>query len=108
MAEATFVQDGSKVDYTPASAVAAGQVVVQGDLVGVAVQAIDANKLGAIAVSGVFDVVKTTGAISAGAKVYWDDTNNYATTSATGTVYMGKAVKAAASADATVRVRLDQ
>jgi len=108
MAEATFVQEGDKVDYTPSSAVAAGQVVVQGDLVGVAVQAIEANKLGAIAVTGVFDVVKTTGAISAGTKVYWDDTNKYATTSATGTKYMGKAVKAAASADATVRVRLEQ
>jgi predicted RecA/RadA family phage recombinase len=32
MATATFVQEGSAVDYTPSSAVAAGNVVVQGDL----------------------------------------------------------------------------
>jgi hypothetical protein len=33
---AQFVHDGNRVDYTPSSAVAAGDVVVQGELVGVA------------------------------------------------------------------------
>ena len=51
---ATFVQDGRYVDYTPASAVAAGAVVVQVDLVGVAVRDIPANTLGVLAVEGQF------------------------------------------------------
>jgi predicted RecA/RadA family phage recombinase len=60
------------VDYTPSSAVVAGQVVVQNDLVGVAPRPIAAATLGALAIEGVFDVVKATGAVNAGAKVYWD------------------------------------
>ena len=111
MAAATFVQDGSSIDYTPASDVAAGDVVVQNDLVGIAKQPIAAGALGALAVVGVFEVPKATGAgtaIGAGAKVYWDAANSQATSSATGNTYMGKAVAAAGDDDATVRVRLSQ
>jgi predicted RecA/RadA family phage recombinase len=111
MPEATFVQTGDLIDYTPSSDVAAGQVVVQSDLVGVANKAITANTLGALAVSGVFDFAKATGAgtaISAGALVYWDDTSNVATTTSTGNKLIGKAIKAATTSDSTVRVRLSQ
>ena len=37
MAQATFIQDGKYVDHTPVGALASGDVVVQGDLVGVVV-----------------------------------------------------------------------
>ena len=47
MPTATFVQAGDQIDYTPGAAVAAGDVVVQGDLVGVAKQPIAANAPGA-------------------------------------------------------------
>ncbi len=76
MAYATFVHDGNSIDYVPGSAVGAGQIVVQGDLVGIAKLDIVANTLGALAVSGVFELPKATGsgeAIDAGASVYWDD-----------------------------------
>ncbi|MFQ3588264.1 MAG: capsid cement protein, partial [Fimbriimonadaceae bacterium] len=43
MAQAVFVHDGECIDYTPGAAVAAGDVVVQGDLIGVAKQPIAAN-----------------------------------------------------------------
>ena len=111
MAQATFVQEGGAVDYTPGSAVAVGDVVVQGELVGVARGAIAANALGSLAVEGVFDFAKATGVgtgITAGANVYWDDTNNVATTTAAGNKLLGKCVVAAADADAKVRVRLSQ
>lgn len=108
MPKAVFVQDGTSIDYIPTTAVAAGDVVVQGDLVGIATQDIPANTLGALKVEGVFDVVKQSGAaISAGALVYWDATNQVATTSATGKL-IGKCIKAAAAADATVRVKMSQ
>jgi predicted RecA/RadA family phage recombinase len=111
--EALFVSEGGTVDYTPGADVAAGQVVVQGELVGIAKTTIKANALGALGVVGVFDFVKSTGAgsaITAGAKVYWDDTANKATTDdASGAnKLIGKCIKAAADADATVRVRMDQ
>jgi predicted RecA/RadA family phage recombinase len=108
---ATFAHDGNSVDYTPTSDVAAGAVVVQGELVGVASRPIAANTLGALAVAGVFDFPKATGtgtAIAAGANCYWDATNQRATTTASGNKLIGKAVKAAADADATARVRLSQ
>ncbi|MCK6458128.1 MAG: DUF2190 family protein [Phycisphaerae bacterium] len=111
MPQAVFRHEGNPIDYTPGADVAAGDVVVIGELVGVAKLDIKANALGALAVSGVFDFAKATGvgtAISAGANCYWDDANNVATTTATDNKLIGKCVKAAADADATVRVRMLQ
>lgn len=103
--------EGASIDYTPVADVATGDVVVQGDLVGVAKLDIKANKLGALAVEGVFDFAKATGAgtaIAVGAMVYWNDTANQATTTATGNKPLGKCIKAASDSDAAVRVKLDQ
>jgi len=113
MATANFVQDGNAIDYTPASDVAAGDVVVQGELVGVAKQPIAAGCRGALAVTGVFDFPKSVGvgeAISAGAKVYWDVADAVAKTDdETGAnKYIGKVVGAAGDDDTIVRVRLEQ
>ena len=108
---ATFVHDGKSIDYTPTSDTAAGAVVVQGELVGVTKTPIAANALGALAVVGVFDFPKATGggtAITAGANCYWDAANTRATTTATGNKLIGKCVRAAADADALVRIRLSQ
>ena len=113
MATAQFIHDGRAIDYTPGSAVAAGDVVVQGELVGIAKLDIAANALGALTVEGVFDFPKATGggtAITAGAKVYWDvgDTEAKEDDESAANKLIGKVVKAAADADATVRVRLNQ
>ena len=75
MATAQFIHDGNSIDYTPGADVSAGDVVVQGELVGIAKLDIAANTLGALAVAGVFDLPKTAGvgeAITIGSKVYWD------------------------------------
>jgi len=108
MAKATFVQDGNAIDYTPSADVAAGDVIVQGDLVGVAKQPIAADALGALAVAGVFDFAKGSGAIAAGAKCYWNATSQQAVTTATGNKLIGKCILAAADGDTTVRVRMNQ
>lgn len=71
--QAQFVQDGESVDYTPVTAVSAGQVVVIGSITGVAKLDIAANALGSLVVAGgVFDVAKVTGSISIWNLVYWD------------------------------------
>jgi len=113
MAQATFVHEGASIDYTPGAAVAAGDVIVQGELVGVAKTPIAASALGSLAVEGVFDFAKATGggtAIAIGVNVYWDDAANQATTNAGAGAnkLIGKCVKAAADAEATVRVRMSQ
>lgn len=110
---ATFVTEGNSIDYTPGADVTAGDVVVQGGLVGIAKLDIAAGTLGALAVAGVFDVPKAGGGgvtFAAGAPVYWDDANNLAvaTDGAGVNELMGKAVLAAADADSTVRTRLSQ
>jgi len=113
MAQAQFIHDGDAIDYTPGAAVSAGDVVVLEDLVGVAKRDIAANTLGALTVTGVFDVAKAGGAgvtFAAGAKVYWDDTNNVAvaTDGSGANKLIGKAVAAATDAATLVRVRLSQ
>lgn len=108
---ATFIHKGNSIDYTPTSDVAAGAVVVQGELVGVASTPIAANVLGSLAVVGVFDFAKATGggtAITAGANCYWDAANTRATTTSSGNKLIGKCVRAAADADSLVRIRLSQ
>ncbi len=85
MAKARFIQDGNSIDYTPGADVTAGDVIVQGSLIGVAKVDIPANKLGALAVRGVFDVVKANEQQALGAALYWDaDGNPYNGTAGTG------------------------
>ena len=109
MPQATFSHEGAQIDYTPGGAVTAGDVVVQGDLVGVAVTDIEASKLGALAVTGVFDFAKNTGvAFTVGQILYWDDTANQATATSSGNKQIGKCVRAAGTSDTTVRIRMSQ
>lgn len=113
--QATFIQPGGVIDFTPGSAVVAGQVVVQQNLVGIAKEAIAANVLGSLSVSGVFDVAQAAEIIPAGAPVYWDANGNpvggvagtgAATATASGNTFMGFAQAVTAAADATVRIAL--
>jgi len=113
MATATFVHDGKSIDYTPGADVAAGDVVVQGELIGVARTPIASGALGSLAVSGVFDFPKATGggaAITAGANVYWDvgDSEAKEDSESGANKLIGKTIAAAGDDDATVRVRLNQ
>ncbi len=108
---ANFIQEGDSIDHTPGADVAAGAVVVQNELIGVAKRAIPAGTVGSLAVKGVFDFPKATGAstaIAAGLNVYWNSGSGLATTTASGNKLLGKTVRAAADADALVRVRLLQ
>jgi predicted RecA/RadA family phage recombinase len=111
--QATFIQEGLSIDYTPGSAVAAGQVVVQGSMIGAAKTPIAANALGALAVRGIFDVVKANEQQALGAALYWDaDGNPYngtagtgcATTTSSGNTFIGFAQVVAEATDEVVRV----
>jgi predicted RecA/RadA family phage recombinase len=109
MPQATFIQEGHYIDHTPASALASGDVVVQGDLVGITLRPLAAGETGALAVDGIFDFNKSTGvAFTVGTLLYWDDTNNVVTTTSAGNKAIGKVVRAAALADTTVRIRVSQ
>ena len=88
---ARYVQKGDAIDYRPAEAVAAGDVVIIADLIGIARLDIEANTLG----------------IPSGSTVYWDEGAKKATTVSGSNHYLGKAIAAAEAADDTVRVLLN-
>lgn len=104
---ARYVQKGDSIDYRPSSAVAAGDVIVIADLVGVSRLDIEANTLGSLAVVGVFDIVKAPGLIPSGSTVYWDAGAKQASLVSGSNQYLGKAVAPAAAGDETVRVLLN-
>jgi len=107
----TLVRDADGyVDYTPGSAVTAGDVVVQSKLLGVATADISANAKGALAIRGVFRFPKNTGSgnsFAAGAKVYWNTSSDKATSTNTD-AYAGLAIAAASTSASTVDVLLAQ
>ena len=101
----TIALDGS--DFDP------GDVVVQGQLVGVCLSSDDDSTT--LALKGSFEVPKTNQAMSLGAKVYWDSNGGQgsassgdgaATTTSSGNTFMGYAVSVEAAGDNTVEVLL--
>ncbi len=104
-----YIQKGDTLDFTPQSAdVVSGQVITMGSIAGIAKTDIKQGKTGAVHVKGVFSVAKATGAVTQGQKLYWNSTNSNATTTATGNKFMGVAAASAASADASVKVLLNE
>ena len=92
---------------------AAGDVIVLGEMVAVAKLDIKAGTRGALHVSGVFDFPKATGSTNvfvAGTTLYWNALGKVATGNDSGgnNKLIGKAVAAADSAATVVRIRLSQ
>ena len=97
---------GDRIDYTPDSAVSAGDVVVQGTLLGIATSDIAASALGSLAIEGIFDFPKEEVAMTVGQDVFWDTNESVAFTPGATGQYIGKCVKVAAATAARVRVKL--
>ena len=109
--DARYVQRGDAIDHTPAADVAAGDVVVLSNkLVGVAKLDIKAAELGALALTGVYEMAKATGvAFDVGMEVAWDAANRKAVAAGTtGSVKIGHAVALTGASDPAVFVRLCQ
>jgi predicted RecA/RadA family phage recombinase len=60
-----------------------------------------------VQVAGVFSVPKAAGAVTQGAKLYWDAANSVLTTTASGNTVVGVAAAAAAGGDARVSILLN-
>jgi predicted RecA/RadA family phage recombinase len=106
---AEYWQRGESLDYTNAgsAAIEAGDVIVLGTKIGVAGCDIAVGAVGSVHVEGVFRFAKATGAVTIGAAVYWDATNENITTTSTSNTLAGYAAAAAASADTTVLVKIN-
>lgn len=104
---ATRVNQGKYLDFTPVSAVSAGDVVVRGELVTIADADIISNGLGAVASEGLYNLAKNTGeAMLDGELVYWDDGADEVTTTAAANKVIGWVIGAELAAAATVNVKL--
>jgi len=102
---ASYRSDGDKLDYTPSSAVAAGDVIVLGSLVTMADRPIAANELGAVLTNGVVTGPCASGVTGAmGSVIKWYATSGvFHDTTGTNAGYLAKARVAA---DTTVHVLL--
>lgn len=103
-----YVMTGDVIDYTAGSAIVAGQVLLVGARVGVALNPIANGAVGPVRMRGVFTVAKlSTDNMAQGALVYWDNSNSRLTTTASGNTLAGYAAKAAGSGATTVEVSLN-
>ena len=107
--KARFYQNGKTIDYIPTASLAAGDVVVLGNLIGIAQTDVPANGLAGIDIEGVFEFAKKANdVVTVGAVVYWDTANKVATvTSGSGKVVAGYAVEASAANVGYVRVKIN-
>jgi predicted RecA/RadA family phage recombinase len=104
---AKYVQRGHEIDFIPEADVAAGDVIIIGDLVGIAKLDIKVGTLGSLTLVGVFDIPKATGestAIPVGTIVFWDAENSQVTTTGGDNKYLGKTIIASSDNDAHARV----
>lgn len=105
--KAKFIHDGLSIDITAGeNGIAAGDIVIIGDLIGVAKTDIAAGAVGAIATEGVYSVKKAASVtFTRGAKVYYNVEAGNATVTETDRL-IGIATAAAAADDETVNVKI--
>lgn len=103
-----FIQEGDVIEVIAGASFTAGSLFRHGSLVGVCLNSgVSGDKI-QLALEGVFDVAKASGAISAGAPVYFINASSDVTATASGNTFCGHAVVAAISGDTTARIRLAQ
>lgn len=108
---------GCAIDYTAGSDLAAGKVIVIGTTPMIVEVDVVSGALAALATTGLWDIPKVSGAITAGTALYWDadadpvggtSGSGAATATDTGNSLLGIAALAAANGDEMVRVLLMQ
>lgn len=109
MSKATYWQRGEAIDYVNSGSakIDANTIILFGTKIGIAGTDIAVGETGSLIIEGVFEMPKASGAITAGAAVYWDATNAVITTTSTNNTLAGFAAAAAASDDATVYVKIN-
>jgi predicted RecA/RadA family phage recombinase len=104
-----FIKQGDEFDYpnTTETGIASGQVVVIGDIVGVALTDILPGNTGTVLCAGVALVPKNTGEVwTQGQKIYYDPVNFWFTSVAGSLNFAGWAYVPALSADVLAEVKL--
>lgn len=105
-----FIQPGHTVTIVAPATIASGAGLLIGSMFGIA--AFDAAQTSEVelVLEGVFDLPAASGAgtaITAGAKVYWDNTNKVATKTATSNTLIGVLLSDKPDEGTEARVRLN-
>ncbi|MBB4120208.1 DUF2190 family protein [Martelella radicis] len=102
-----YVQAGDTLTIPAGADYLSGDVVIENEIIGVALgDAVTGNPVD-VRTTGVFDVPKVgANAFAVGDPVYFDSDTSLATSTATDNTKIGVAVAAAAASTATVNVRL--
>ena len=102
-----FIQPGRTLTIPSPAAVASGDVVIDGYLAGIAAGDAATGAPLDLTVEGVFEIGKIAAdGFAVGARVYWNATEDLATTVVGSNVRLGTAVEAAPAESGTVKVRL--
>lgn len=102
-----YIQREICMDYTPDEDVSAGDIVVVGDICGVARLDIKAGELGTLLLRGIVEVPKrSTVALNAGAKVWWATGEKLAVVTASTYPVLGYTLEAAPEGTTSVKVML--
>ena len=103
-----YIQNGVNITLPAPEAVISGQGVVVGSIFGIAAGDAASGADVDLVTEGVFELPKVgANAFALGAKVYFDDATNLATSTVGSNTYIGVAVAAAIAGAATVKVRLN-
>ena len=103
-----FVHIGYNITIPAPATVTSGEMVIVGSLFGiVSTDALTGERV-TLSATGVFEMAKVAANdITLGAVVYYDDSSDLVTTTATGNTKIGVAVEDAGNGVGTVRVRLN-
>ena len=106
-----YIQEGKNIEYTATADIESGSIVVIGALIAIAISAIANTETGVVAVEGVWELPKSTGAMATGDSVYYDVSAQQIRKSgvpASGDIVnCGIVVEDAQSADTTVLVKIN-
>lgn len=103
-----FVHIGDNITIPAPATVTSGELVIVGSLFGIASTDALTGERVTLSTTGVFELAKVgTDVISVGDVVYYDESSDLATTTATDNTKIGVAVEDAGNGVGTVRVRLN-
>ena len=108
-----YIQDGCKMDFTPVAACLDGDVVLlPGGTAGICIGNIAAEQIGAVQVSGIVKLEKTTSMVLlVGGDAYWDVSASkvsYKADAGTNDFFIGRVTADATSSDTTCYVELNK
>lgn len=103
-----YIQDGNTIRFTAKKAVKSGDVVVVGEMVGVAITDVENTSQGVLSTTGVFTVkAKQADDIKQGVVLYWDDGAGEATITKGSNKVLGKAWNESGTSSAEVDVKIN-